>query len=372
MVSTVYFTDTRAAVKEVSEWYQPQLSAVKRLENLVERSGILDSVEKGDIVALKVHFGERGTTRQLRSVFMRKVAMMVSERGGDPFFTETCGLGMTRATHFATGRIEVAEENGYTHQTLQAPIIIADGLRGFDGVRVEVDGIQLKEVYVARAIAECDRVICLAHFKGHQSGSFGGALKGIGVGCTAKPSKYDVHIDGYPEIDEARCNRCGECEGVCPASAIEDGRIDPGRCIKCGGCLPVCREDAIRVKWVSPRDLDIRFVDCAKAVMDLLGHDRFAFVNFLLDVTPHCDCHPYSDNPIVADIGILASGDILAIDKASLDLVNEASPLPASMAEGLAGDKFSGIFPWTDPSAQIDAAERLGLGEREYELVRVG
>ncbi|MCW7076084.1 MAG: DUF362 domain-containing protein [Candidatus Syntrophoarchaeum sp.] len=368
MASTVYFTDTRAPVKDVSKWYQPDLSAVTRLEKLLERSGLLDDIVRGDIVALKVHFGERGVTKQLRSVFMRKVAGMVKARGGEPFFTETCGLGMRRDTNFATGRIKVAEENGYTHQTLQAPIIIADGLKGLDFVRVDLDGTQLKEVYVARAIAECDRVICLTHFKGHQSGSFGGSLKNVGVGCTAKPSKYDIHIKDYPKIDEARCNRCGACEKICPCDAITNYVIDTDTCIRCGGCVGICEEDAITVEWTSPAELDTRFVECAKAVMDLLGHDKFTFINFLLDITPHCDCHPYSDNPIVPDIGILASRDILAIDKASLDLVTAALPLPESMAEGVVGEKFSKIFPWTNADVQIEAAAKLGIGEREYEI----
>ena len=370
MVASVYFTETRAPVKEVSEWYQPNLSAVRRLQKLIEKSGILDEVVHGDIVALKVHFGERGVTKQLRSVFMRQVSEMVKERGGEPFFTETCGLGMRRDTNFATGRIKVAEENGYTHQTLQAPIIIADGLKGLDFVKVNIDGIQLKEVYVAKAIADCDQLICLTHFKGHQSGSFGGSMKNIGVGCTAKPSKYDIHIKGgCPKIDETLCKHCGACEKICPCDAIADGAIDLDKCIRCGGCVGICKENAILVEWTNPDELDMRFVDCVKAVTDLLGRDKFSFVNFLIDVTPHCDCHPYSDNPIVPDIGILASRDIVAIDKASLDLVNAAASLPGSMAEGIVGDKFSGIFPWTDSSVQIDAAEKLGLGEQEYELI---
>lgn len=371
MVATVYFTDTRAPVAEVSEWYQPHLSAVSRLDELIAKSGILDDVERGESVALKVHFGERGVTKQLRSVFMRKVAELVKARGGDPFFTETCGLGMSRATNFATGRIRVAEENGYTHQTLGAPIIIADGIKGLDFVKVEVDGIQLKEVYVARAIADCDRLICLTHFKGHLTGSFGGSLKNIGVGCTAKPSKYDIHLKDYPQIDSSRCNHCDECVKICPSGAIEDYAIDTRRCIRCGGCIGICREDAVIVEWTKPAELDTRLVDCAKAVMDLLGRDKFIFFNFLLDITPHCDCHPYSDNPIVPDLGILASRDIVAIDKASLDLVTAATALPESMANGIEGDKFKGIFPETDSGVQIDAGERLGLGNREYEIEEV-
>ncbi|MBU2617085.1 MAG: DUF362 domain-containing protein [Euryarchaeota archaeon] len=368
-MTMVYFTSSRAPVEEPERWYQPQLSAVNKLERLLERSGILDDIEKGDIVALKTHFGVRGTTKPLRSVFIRKVAQMVKTKGGEPFVTETTGLGMTRERCFATGKIEAAEENGYTSQTLSAPIIIADGLKGFDRVEVCIDGAQLKKVYVAKHIAEADKVISLAHFKGHMNSGFGGALKNIGVGCVAKTSKYDSHIYDPPSISDL-CDGCGACVKICPVDAIREWKVDVEKCIRCQGCAEVCEEGAISVKWTSPKDLSERFVDCAKAVLDLVGRENFRYVNFLLDITPHCDCCPFSDNAIVPDLGILASEDILAIDKAAVDMVNKAPILADSMAKK-AKDKFHGMYGWTHSSYQLNAAKKLGLGDMEYELISV-
>ena len=372
----VYFVDSRAPVDQPEKWYQPKLSTVSKLERLLEKSGILDDIEKGDQVALKTHFGVHGTTKPLRSVFIRKVAQMVRERGGKPFATETTGLGMMRKRCFAVGKIEAAEENGYTHQTLSAPIIIADGLKGFDGVEAQIDGLQLKSVYVAKHIAEADKVISLAHFKGHLNSGFGGALKNIGVGCTTKTSKYDVHIYDPPVIDLGRCTKCGECVRICPVDAIREWKVDHEKCIRCQGCAEVCEEGAIPTRWTSSLDLSERFMDCTKAVLDLVGMENFRYVNFLLDITPHCDCCPYSDNSIVPDLGILASDDILAIDKASVDMVNQAPILPNSMANVEVqrqrdGDKFHSIFEWTHSKYQLEAAEKLGLGNMEYELVEV-
>ncbi len=73
----VFYTSTRAEVTDPTKWYQPDLSAVKRLGKLVDESGVLDIVSKGDIVAVKTHFGDRGTTRTLRSVFIRTVVEKV-------------------------------------------------------------------------------------------------------------------------------------------------------------------------------------------------------------------------------------------------------------------------------------------------------
>jgi len=368
--SQVYFTDSRAPVDQPDRWYQPRLSTVSKLERLITKSGILDNISKGDQVAIKTHFGIHGTTKPLRPVFIRKVVQMVKDRGGMPFVTETTGLGMTKERSFAVSKIETAEENGYTSQTLSAPIIIADGLKGFDGVEVQVNGLQLKKVYVARHVAEADKVISLAHFKGHMNSGFGGALKSIGVGCVAKTSKYDLHIHEPPVINPERCTKCGACLEICPVDAIKDWKIDPTKCIRCQGCAEVCKDGAIPLNWVSSRDLSERFVDCAKAVIDCVGKENFRYVNFLLDITPHCDCCPYSDNPIVPDIGILTSDDILAIDKASVDMVNQAPILPNSMAQN-GEDKFHGIFEWTHSRHQLEAAEKLGLGSMKYEVIKV-
>lgn len=368
-MATVYFTSTRAIVKEPHRWYQPRLSGVNKLEQLLKRSGILEDIKKGEIVALKTHFGIRGTTKSLRSMFIRKVAQMVTEKGGEPFVTETTGLGMRREQCFAIGKIKAAEASGYTSQTLSAPIIIADGLRGFDSVAVNVEGLQLKKAYVAKHIAEADKVISLAHFKGHMNAGFGGALKNTGIGCVAKTSKYDAHLY-YPPSINGNCTECGACIRICPVDAIRDWKIDVEKCIRCQGCAEVCKEGAISIKWTSSKDLSERFVDCAKAVLDLVGRENLRYVNFLIDITPHCDCCPYSDNAIVPDLGILASEDILAIDKASVDMVNKAPIIADSMAR-TAEDKFHGMYGWVHSSDQLNAAKKLGLGDMEYELIEV-
>ncbi|NYT00173.1 MAG: DUF362 domain-containing protein [Methanocellales archaeon] len=368
-MAKVYFTSTRAPVKEPHRWYQPRLSGVSKIEQLLKMSGILEDIKKGEIVALKTHFGVRGTTKSLRSMFIRKVAQMVKSKGGEPFVTETTGLGMLREQCFAIGKIKAAEESGYTSQTLSSPIIIADGLRGFDSVAVSVEGSQLKKVYVAKHIAEADKVISLAHFKGHMNAGFGGALKNIGIGCVAKTSKYDAHIYSPPKIND-NCTECGACVKICPVDAIRDLKIDVEKCIRCQGCAEVCEEDAISFKWTSSKDLSERFVDCAKSVLDLVGSANIKYVNFLIDITPHCDCCPYSDNPIVPDLGILASDDILAIDKASVDMVNKAPIIADSMAINVE-DKFHGMYKWARSSYQLNAAKKLGLGDIEYELIGV-
>lgn len=356
----VYFIDPRAEVTEPEKWYQPQLSLTNKLKKLIHESGILDSISRGDLVAVKTHFGDRGTTRVIRSVFIRTVVDSIREAGGRPFVTETTGLGLIKLRSTAIGRLQIAEENGFTSQTLNAPIIIADGLLGLDFVEVDVNGRYLDKVYVAKSIAECDAVVCCTHFKLHMQAGIGGSIKNVGVGCVAKPSKFDVHANNFPRINE-KCTRCGKCVKICPANAIIDFKINTDRCLKCTGCYEICEDGAIDIDWSESIEIVYKIVECAKGVLKV--NKNFSYINFLLDVTPHCDCHPFSDVPVIPDIGILASKDIVAIDNASIEMYRKAPKIGF-----LPRNKF---WEWTKPYEMIEYAEKIGLGVRSYRVMRI-
>ncbi|TET13265.1 DUF362 domain-containing protein [Candidatus Aerophobetes bacterium] len=101
----------------------------QKIDKLFSRSGIRDKIEAGDIVAIKLHFGELGNTRYIHPIFARKIVDLVKEAGGEPFLTDTTTLYKhTRETLF--GYLETAARNGFTRETMGCPIIIADGLRG--------------------------------------------------------------------------------------------------------------------------------------------------------------------------------------------------------------------------------------------------
>jgi uncharacterized Fe-S center protein len=154
----------------------------------------------------------------------------------------------------------------------------------------------------------------------------------------------------------------------------EKAKIDPKKCVGCGECIIICPNQAIQIQWNKevPAFLE-NMVEYTAGV--LKGKkDAACFLNFITQVSPACDCYSYNDAPIVADIGIVASNDPVAIDQASADLVNQAEGLKdSSLTKNYkpGEDKFRALYPNVDWEIQLKYAEEIGLGTRGYELVKI-
>ncbi len=175
----------------------------------------ISPVKKGDIVAIKIHPGEYGNTTHLRPVIARTVVDLVIKAGGVPFVTDTTTLYKGMKLN-AADLINGAAMNGFTHSSMNAPFIVADGLRGGEGKEIRINGEALSSITVASAIAEADSMIVISHGKGHPTSGFGGAVKHLGMGCLDRQGKIKVHEVGKPSIDPEKCVQCGECIEVCP------------------------------------------------------------------------------------------------------------------------------------------------------------
>lgn len=114
--------------------------------------------------------------------------------------------------------------------------------------------------------------------------------------------------------------------------------------------------------------------EAAAAVLSTFKKGKVVYVNFLFEIQPECDCMPVADVPVVQDQGIMISDDIVSIEQASLDMLKSAPPLPQSAAEDMKLKRGDDILAKLNPrpmQIQIEEAERLGLGTRMYELVRI-
>lgn len=322
-------------------------------------------------VAIKIHFGEPGNLAYLRPNYSRAVADFVREKGGRPFLTDCNTLYPGRRKN-ALEHMDSAYENGYNPFATGCQIIIADGLKGTDEAYVDIDGKYIRHAKIGRAIADADMLISMTHFKMHNESGIAGALKNIGMGCGSRAGKMEMHSSGKPVVTD-KCVGCGSCIPSCAQDAISvsDGRmrIDYSKCVGCGRCIGACRFDAVRAAdFNSPAILCEKVAEYAYAVV----RDKPCLhINFVLDVSPDCDCHGYNDKAVVADIGIFASVDPIALDMACFDAVNAAPALCGSSAQGADGDKFRAVWPDCGGMAGIDRGAQMGLGRKEYTIIEV-
>ncbi len=359
-VPEVYFADLKC---------RPHRGMPEKVAELAERVGIPEWVRPRDLVAVKVHFGELGNSAFVPPFFVRKIVEKIKGAGGKPFVTDA-GTLYIGSRFTAYDHILTAAAHGFTLESLGAPVIIADGLTGHDFVEVEVDGEVLKRAKIASAAVHADGLVAVSHLTGHELTGFGAAIKNVGMGLGSRGGKQQMHSDIKPRVNEARCTGCGKCLRWCPTGAISlgdgDGNkkavVDEASCLGCGECTVMCLEGAIAPRWAGdPRISQKKIAEYAAAV--LRGkEDRCAFFNFLVQMTPACDCWDYSDEPFLPDIGVLASRDLVAVDQASADLVLERA----------GRDVFREMYPSIDWSEQLAHAERMGLGSRKYRMVELG
>jgi uncharacterized protein len=351
-------------------------SMVTRVGGLLERAGLAEAIEEDDLVAVKIHFGEQGNTGFVHPIYAREVVKRVRARGGKPFLTDANTL-YRGARANAIDHLECAVHNGFGFATIDAPIVIADGLDGREAVDVPVEGKHFTSVRIGAAAVHADAMVVVTHFKGHEATGFGGALKNVGMGLGCRAAKQQMHADFRPEVTAEKCTACKRCVVRCPVEAIaiapdRVATVDYELCYGCGECVAACPYGAIATQWkTDAAHLQEKIAEHAAGA--LAGKEgKVVHLSFVTAVSPDCDCWDFSDAPVVGDIGVLSSSDIVAIDQAGYDLVTAAAGLPGSRGEGMAAgdDKFTALTG-VDGSAVLKHAEQLGLGSREYELVRV-
>ncbi len=349
-----------------------------KIKRLLKKSGLGRIVQSGDLVAIKLHFGERGNTAFIRPIFISPVVDAIKKAGGKPFLTDTNTLYLGSRSD-AVSHTETAIKNGFSYATVGAPIVIADGIKGGSQVEVELDLEYVKTAKIAHSIYFSDAMVVVTHFKAHELSGFGGAIKNLGMGCASREGKFFQHCDLSPTVNEKRCTGCGNCTKWCTYGAIvvenKKARIKEDVCVGCGECIVSCPRGAIKIRW--SKDIETFQKKMAEYALGAVKNKKgkVLYVTFITDVSPACDCYPFSDAPIVPNIGILASTDPVAIDQAAYDLVKNAPGLPGSALKSALSpgdDKFRDIYPEVDPEIQLKHAEAIGLGTRDYKLIELG
>ena len=403
MKADVYFFTARSSTLKES------MSKVKGPMAL-EKLGFKNKIKKGDKVVIKTHFGALENTRYLRPSYLRFLSDYIKEQGAVPSLAESCGWGLpesiTGIHSEYSGRaneeeyLQAALMHGFTPETMGAPILMLDGPHGIDYEVQPINGKRFNEVLVAGRLREFDYLVMATHFKGHSSAGYGGAIKNLGIGCVSKGGKVQAHMGKKFEIDFSKCeSECSKCVDLCPTGAIfkDKDQIlkkDWDKCRYCYMCRSICDKKVIDIGSSTREQFNIQMVDNAKGVVEHFGKDRIFYINYAIDISWQCDCGS-SDVPFVPDIGVLSSLDPVALDQACIDLVHDSYINPYSALAEIS--KFSSkdikkewfsYIPRYDPSSgeldmnqegipsrhweiQLESAEDLGLGSRNYNLIPV-
>ena len=371
----VYFTDFRTP-------YGGDTMPGK-LKKLIRKAGIAQLNLEGQFVAIKIHFGELGNVSYLRPNYARAVVDVVKELGGKPFLTD-CNTLYPGSRKNALEHLYCAWENGFTPLTVGCPILIGDGLKGTDDIEVPVRGGEyVKNAKIGRAVMDADVIISLTHFKGHEATGFGGALKNLGMGCGSRAGKKEQHNNGKAYVQQELCRGCRRCMRECANDGLvfdaekRKMHVDKEHCVGCGRCVGACNFDAIDFEDPNSNQmLNYRIAEYAKAVVD--GRPQF-HISMVMDISPNCDCHEENDAPILPDVGMFASFDPLALDQACVDACMKCEPLPNSqLGEHMRDphfvdhhDHFTNSTPESEWQSCLSHAEKIGLGTRDYELIRL-
>ena len=383
--SKVYFTNFRTSTS---------VSLLKKLKNLLKASGIEQLDCKDKFTAIKIHFGEPGNMSYIRPNYANVVVKVLQEMGAKVFLTD-CNTLYSGGRSNGVDHLFAASANGYNLLQVNAPVVIADGIKGTEYVEMPVEGGEYcSSAKIGAAVANADVIVSMSHFKGHEMTGFGGALKNLGMGAASVGGKLFLHSEAQPEIAEKECVCCRACEKHCAHDAIHVDKevrhsavIDYTKCVGCGQCVAVCQFDAARVVHNSSSTvINYKIAEYTKAILADKPHFHIAMI---MDVSPECDCWGSNDAAIVPNIGMACSTDPVALDMACADLVMGAPAIQGTMYTDKyksyvkstpdqyscncngENDKFFYMHPSTDWKSGLLHAEKIGLGSTEYELITI-
>lgn len=351
--STVFYID----IPEKST-LELRISAMKKL---LEGAGYPVMFSKPEKIGVKIHVGEKNNTTHVPPGVVREAVMPLVHKGCLPFLTETSTLYKGERSN-AVLHMRHAHDHGFTQENTGAPFVMADGLAGNSEIEVAIPGELHSSVFIAREAVYADGLVVISHATGHMENVLGAALKNLGMGLASRKGKLRQHSTHKPKIDPELCTQCLQCLRWCPEDAVVEAEghmmILEEKCIGCGECVTVCNFDAVEFDWGSgSRDIQRQVAE--HALGSLTGKEgKIFFVNCLFDMTKDCDCIGKKQEPVLPDVGIIASTDPVAIDQATLDLTLERSK--KSLAEV--------SYPDLDPTIQLEHGEKIGLGSRKYEL----
>ena len=260
-------------------------------------------------VAVKLHSGEQGNQNYIRPEFVKAIVEKVNGT------VVECNTAYDGARNSTQKHKKLIEDHGGT-KYFDVDLMDAEG----PDLELKIpNGKVIKENFVGKDIQKYDSMLVLSHFKGHPMGGYGGALKQLSIGVASSEGKSWIHSAGFTK-DQT-------------------------------------------ILWDNLPEQDKFLESMADAASSVVNHfkDKIAFISVMCNLSVDCDCCAVAEDPCMKDIGILASTDPIAIDQACIDLIyNSKDPGRDHFVERV--ERQHGIHT-------IEAANELGFGTREYELI---
>ena len=299
-------------------------------------------------VPVKLHMGEVKNKFFIKPDFVKMIIDELKKVNADPFLFDTT-VAYTGLRHYVSGYQQVARLHGYTMKKIGCDVII-DG----SGVMKTVEN---RDFEVAWHLINSSHIFAVSHVKGHIQTGFGGAIKNFGMGGVTKETKREMHHGSRPIYQRDACTFCGVCAELCPFEAIsvkgDKWKHNMRSCFGCGICVENCKSGAIK-----NTDADIQYLIACSAKA-CIQDKNVLYLNEIRRIARGCDCDPFADPIICPDIGYVVSDDIVAVDKASLDLINNVKK-----------DVFI-KHNKVNPMKQIKYGEEIGLGSSSYQLIEL-
>lgn len=363
-------------------------SALKRL---IDTANLFSNYKDGEFIPVKVTIGDSPCVYHLQPQLVKLIISAVKKEGAKPFLFDTSVIYKGQRQN-AVDHLNLAQSKGFGHSKAGAPFIIADGIFGQDGKEWALNSPNIKKIRIPSFIGLLDSLLVLSHVTGHIVSGYAGAIKNVAMGMSCRATKQVQHSSLKPSIIEKNCKACGCCMAICPAGAISlkdkkafvprgkttdsnsgtrgfsnehkeanslTGFINQELCIGCGECLCACKFNAVFINWHEDPNLFCkRMAETADFILSKF--EKKFFLNFAFDITQECDCISTKDEKMISgDLGILASNDILSLDKATADLVNKNTK---SDFLNRTRNTYTAMFEY---------AAKIGLGNLEYNLIEI-
>ncbi len=353
---------SRVIFMPVSDKEKPEI-LTEKTERMFLELGLEPSLDKDTFAGIKIHFGEKGNTGYIKPSWLIYLINRLKKRTAKVFLTDTNTLYIGSRSN-TVEHLRLAAEHGFSIEALGIPVVIADGLIGKESEEIPLNLSRVKSAKIASTFSHTDVLLCLSHFTGHVISGFGAAIKNLGMGCASRAGKLEQHSDVHPWINPKICKNCSICLDYCPTGAIEQkngsSSIIDERCIGCGECLVVCKVGAVKMRWDGDAlRVQEKMAEYALGVLKSIKKSA-GFINYLVKITKDCDCMSGNGKVIAADLGIVGSLDPVAVDKASVDLLIDAS-----------GKDFLREANNVDWSVQLRHGEKIGLGSMNYKLEKI-